>query len=67
MDSRGNVYIADNQNSRVRKVDTSGVITTIASTSTSGITTLFFPEDVAVDAQGHVLIADYNNMRVIKL
>lgn len=66
-DSSGNVYIADNQNSRVRKVDTSGVITTFASTSTSGITKLFFPEDVAVDAQGHVLIADYNNMRVIKL
>jgi sugar lactone lactonase YvrE len=67
VDRAGNVYIADNQNSRVRKVDTSGTITTIVSTSTSGITALFFPEDVAVDTAGHVYIADINNMRILEL
>ncbi|MFI5096581.1 MAG: NHL repeat-containing protein [Candidatus Acidiferrales bacterium] len=67
VDRAGNVYIADNQNSRVRKVDTSGTITTIVSTSTSGISALFFPEDVAVDAAGHVYIADNNNMRILEL
>lgn len=67
VDRAGNVYIADNQNSRVRKVDTSGTITTIVSTNTSGISTLFFPEDVAVDTAGHVYIADNNNMRILEL
>lgn len=67
VDRAGIVYIADNQNSRVRKVDTSGTITTIVSTSTSGISALFFPEDVAVDTAGHVYIADNNNMRILEL
>jgi len=67
VDRPGNVYIADNQNSRVRKVDSSGTITTIVSTSMSGVSPLFFPEDVAVDAAGHVYIADYNNMKILVL
>jgi sugar lactone lactonase YvrE len=67
VDRAGNVYIADNQNSRVRKVDSSGTITTIVSTGMSGVSALFFPEDVAVDTVGHVYIADYNNMRILEL
>jgi sugar lactone lactonase YvrE len=67
VDRVGNVYIADNQNSRVRKVDSSGTITTIVSAGMSGVSPLFFPEDVAVDAFGHVYIADYNNMKILQL
>jgi sugar lactone lactonase YvrE len=67
VDRAGNVYIADNQNSRVRKVDSTGTITTIVSTGTPGVSQLFFPEDVAVDAVGHVYIADTNNMRILVL
>ena len=76
VDRAGNVYIADNQNSRVRKVDTSGTITTIAQTGmpvfsgnggASSPAELFFPEDVAVDSAGHVYIADYNNMRILEI
>lgn len=67
IDTAGNVYIADNQNSRIRKVNSSGDITTIISTGTSGVSTLFFPEDVAVDTAGHVYVADYNNMRILEL
>jgi sugar lactone lactonase YvrE len=73
VDSAGIVYIADNQNCRIRRVDTSGIITTFAGTGTSGFSgdggaptsaELSFPEDVAVDAAGHVYVADTNNMRI---
>ncbi len=58
----GNVYIADTDNHRIRKVTAStGIITTIAGTGTSsysgdgGAATaaeLTFPEGVAVDSSG---------------
>src|SRR5208282_5831460 len=67
VDSAGSVYIEDNQNSRVRKVDSSGIITTIVWTGMSGVSPLFFPEDVAVDTAGHLYIADYNYMRILEL
>ncbi len=67
IDSVGNVYIADSANSRVREVNTSGVITTFAGTGVSGYTgdngeatsaTLMDPVGVAVDSLGNVYIAD---------
>ena len=36
MDGAGNVYIADSNNQRIRKVDFSGIITTIAGTGEQG-------------------------------
>src|SRR5258708_2791508 len=36
VDSIGNLYIADTSNHRIRKVDTSGVITTVAGNGTEG-------------------------------
>ncbi len=35
-DKRGNLYIADRNNHRIRKVDTRGIITTIAGTGAAG-------------------------------
>ena len=76
VDSAGNVYIADYLNSRVRKVSTNGVITTIAgngSFSYSGdggpatSASLFFPSGVAVDSSGNVYIADNQNNVIRKL
>ncbi len=59
----GNIYIGDSSNNRIRKVTVStGVITTIAGSSTSGsysgdnsqatVATLSFPHALAVDASG---------------
>ena len=77
LDKNGNLYIADNLNSRIRKVDAiSGVITTIAGTGTPGYngdgimaTTaeLYQPATVVVDNAGNIYIADVNNQRVRKI
>ncbi len=73
VDSRGNVYIADRINDRVRKVSPGGTITTFAGTGESGFTNdgepattaeLNRPEDVAVDRRGNVYIADTGNQRI---
>jgi sugar lactone lactonase YvrE len=67
-DSSGNLFIADNGNSVIRKVDTNGVITTVAGNNSSlgysgdgGPATdagLFYPSGVAVDGSGDLFIAD---------
>src|ERR1017187_8493462 len=69
-DSAGNYYIADNGNSLIRKVDTSGIITTTfvgASGGTSGTAgKLDHPNGLWFDASGAVYIADSNNARVAR-
>ncbi|MBI6545553.1 MAG: hypothetical protein HY692_02090, partial [Cyanobacteria bacterium NC_groundwater_1444_Ag_S-0.65um_54_12] len=68
----GNLYIADYNNHRIRKVDTGGIITTVAGDGIDGYSgdggaatsaQLWFPYDVAVDGAGNLYIADtYNNV-----
>ncbi|WP_327096108.1 hypothetical protein OIE68_40220 [Nocardia vinacea] len=73
VDGAGNLYIADNTNQRVRRVDPDGVITTVAGTGTQGYNgdnqpaidaELREPEGVAVDGAGNLYIADSSNNRV---
>jgi len=74
VDATGNLYIADPANNRVRKVDTTGVITTIAGTGVAGFggdngpatsAQLNQPKGVAVDpATGNIYVADNANNRV---
>ncbi len=72
-DSAGNVYIADYNNLRVRKVNTSGIITTYAGNGSGGYqgdggpaneTAVYYPWGVAVDLAGDVLIAEYSGQRI---
>ncbi len=75
VDSAGNVYIADWDNERIRKVS-NGVITTVAGNGTYGFSgdngpatsaQLFLPSGVAVDSSGNLYIADSNNNRIRKV
>ena len=73
VDASGNLYIADMLNERIRRVDTSGIITTVAGTGTAGFSgdggtataaMLSTPVGVGVDASGAVYVADLDNHRV---
>ncbi len=68
VDSFGNVFVADSNNNLIRKITTSGVVTTLAgsgspgSTNATGISASFNqPSGVAVDSSGNVYIADTGN------
>jgi sugar lactone lactonase YvrE len=76
VDTSKNLYIADTQNMRVRKVSESGEIVTIAGTGTAGYSgdkgpalsaSLSSPSGVAVDASGNVYIADTGNGVIRKI
>jgi sugar lactone lactonase YvrE len=76
VDEAGNVYIADTNNNRIRKVFPSGVIVTIAGTGRFGYSgdggpatsaRLAFPTGIALDADGNLYVADYLNRRVRRL
>ena len=76
VDIRGNIYMGDTLNNRIRKVNGKGVISTIAGNGTCGFSgdggqgdsaMICNPEGVAVDTRGNVYIGDYLNLRVRKL
>jgi gliding motility-associated-like protein len=72
----GEIYIADYNNNRIRKIDVAGVVTTVAG---NGIATfsgdgilainagINLPTGVAVDAAGNIFIADRSNARIRKV
>ena len=59
VDSRGDVYIADALNHRVRRLDVKGMISTVAQ--------MKLPLGLAVDAQGLVYVADADDNRVSRI
>ncbi len=77
VDTAGNVYIADAGNSRIRKVDTNGTITTIAGTGVAGFSgdgpgqatqmQLQCAVRLAQDGFGNLYVADQCNHRIRKI
>ena len=76
IDVSGNLYIAEFENARIRKVSPQGIITTVAGTGAHGFggdggpataAQLNHPRGVAVDLSRNVYIADSSNHRIRKL
>jgi sugar lactone lactonase YvrE len=71
VDSSGNVFVADSGNNRIRKIDPSGNVTTVAGDGTSGfldgaaVSARFWaPFGVAVSATGVLYVADRANNKI---
>ncbi|HJT27541.1 MAG TPA: SMP-30/gluconolactonase/LRE family protein [Pyrinomonadaceae bacterium] len=76
IDSKGNVYIADVKNHRIRKVDREGVISTVAGTGVAGYSgdggpavnaQLNMPYGILLDNDDNLLIADSDNNVIRKV
>ncbi len=77
VDTAGNIYIADEDNNRIRKVSTAtGMITTVAGNRIYGFggdsgpatsASIYNPSGVAVDSAGNIYIADEGNNRIRKV
>jgi len=76
LDKHGNLYIADADNHRIRKVDTGGTITTVAGNGTQGSAgdggvalnaELDYPDGVAIDGFGNLYIANVGSNTIRKV
>lgn len=70
IDPAGNVYIADTYNNRIRKVSTTGIITTVAGNGKPGSSgdggsalaaEIYFPTRLAVDGAGNIYFTETIN------
>ncbi|HTQ53529.1 MAG TPA: hypothetical protein VMI94_03650, partial [Bryobacteraceae bacterium] len=76
LDIWGNLYVADTDHHRIRKITTGGTVTTLAGTGTAGFSgdgglataaQLNLPYGLVVDLAGYVYVADLGNSRVRRI
>ncbi|MEC4003449.1 T9SS type A sorting domain-containing protein [Flavobacterium sp. SUN052] len=73
VDALGNVYVADSYNNRIRKIDSSGLVTTFAGSSQGNLNAIGIaakfnaPTGLAIDELGNVFVADRNNNQIKKI
>jgi len=76
VDDAGNLFIADTDNNRIRKVNAAGIIDTIAGNGVAGfagdggpatLASFNHPTDVAVDRAGNLYVVDTDNHRIRRI
>ena len=73
LDKQGNLYVADTENHRLRKITPEGVVTTFAGTTQGTIDGLattaqfFLPREIDIDDEGVMYVADSGNNRIRKI
>ena len=76
-DAKGNLYLADSNNQRIRRIDPAGIITTIAGDGAAPAANcaafpaasphLFNPADVLPLPNGNLVVADQQNNRILQI
>jgi uncharacterized protein (TIGR03437 family) len=77
-DKQGNLYVADTNNNRIRRIDTAGMVSTVVGSggpiynqdpacSPDQSSFLRHPQGVAIDAAGDIFVADTGKNRVLKV
>ncbi|MGY4539920.1 hypothetical protein ACVW0P_004361 [Mucilaginibacter sp. UYNi724] len=73
-DASGNLYIADPNNNKIRKITTAGVVTTFAGSGAAGAAdgtgtgaTFNAPFDITIVPSGNLYVADYSNNSIRKI
>lgn len=73
-DAAGNVYVAEGFGNRIRKITSTGLVSTLAGNGTTGFadgigtnTMVSYPHGILVDPQGNVIFVDRGNARIRKI
>lgn len=73
-DSKGNLYVVDRQNQRIRKITPAGMVTTFAGSGEEGtangegsIASFYYPMGIAIATDDSVFIADNYNQKIRKI
>ena len=74
VDASGTIYVADQRNNKIRKITSSGVVTTLAGSGTSGSTdgigtaaSFYYPTGITIDANRNLYIADQRSNKIRKI